>query len=195
MSVSLIVPYPTLKVMGDSLHLPCPRSEHLAKAPKSVTFVLVTVSTSRYLKVKSGEPVDDISGDLMERIIKESGHRILHREIIPDSREHIVKILREYAGKADVIIFSGGTGISSSDITPDVVRSKADKEIPGFGELFRALSYKEIGPAAMLSRASAYVVESTVVFCLPGSPRGVLLAMKKLIMPEISHIVYHARLG
>lgn len=166
----------------------------MAKAPKSLRFVVVTVSTSRYVKSSEGKYIKDLSGDIIENTIKNKGYEIISRLLIPDSREHIEKILDEYAGKVDVIIFSGGTGLSLTDITPDVIKSKAEREIPGFGELFRLLTYNELGPVAMLSRASAYIMKGTVIFCIPGSPNGVKLAMEKLIMPEISHIVYHVRM-
>jgi len=170
-----------------------PKDIHKAKAPQRVSFVLITVSTSRFIQSQRGKKVEDLSGDIMENIVKKSNYKILSRHLIPDSEEYIVKILEKYAGNVDVILFSGGTGISKSDITPDVVSKYAEKEIPGFGELFRYLSFREIGLAAMLSRASAYIVKGTLVFCLPGSPHAVKLALEKLILPEISHIVYHLR--
>ncbi|MCL4346535.1 MAG: molybdenum cofactor biosynthesis protein MoaB, partial [Candidatus Thermoplasmatota archaeon] len=95
--------------------------------------------------------------------------------------------------KCDVIIFTGGTGITSRDITYESVEPELNKKIPGFGELFRFLSYQEIGSAAMMSRAFAGVVRGKVVFCLPGSPDGVRLAMDRLILPEIGHAIREAR--
>ncbi len=169
------------------------KGQHIARAPSKVSFVLVTVSSSRFRAMTRGEPVDDPSGDLMEELIRGAGHKVIARVLIPDSEERIEEILNEYGGKVDAIIFSGGTGLARSDITPDVVGRRAEKAIPGFGELFRLLSFEEIGPSAMTSRASAYVVRSTLVFCLPGSPHGVKLALEKLILPEVAHMVYHLR--
>ena len=169
------------------------REEHIKSAPNIILFVEVTVSTSRYEKKLKGKKVLDISGDYIEKAIKKSGYKLIFRDIIPDDREKILDMAKKWIGKTDVIVFSGGTGLSKSDITVDAIREIAEKEVQGFGEIFRALSYKEIGVSAILSRASAFIISGTIVFCLPGSPNAVKLAFDKIILPEIRHIVYHVK--
>jgi len=116
-------------------------------------------------------------------------------EIVPDEPERIRKLLQEWINRADIqaILMNGGTGIAGRDTTYDVVTSLLDKRLDGFGELFRMLSFAEIGAAAMLSRAVAGVSQSTIIFAMPGSTNAVRLAMEKLIGPEIAHVVYEVR--
>ncbi len=159
--------------------------EHKKEAERAeIRVTLCTVSTSRY--EKGGE---DVSGDLAEGILTSAGFKVVERLLIPDDEKEIARVIDGASG--NVVIFLGGTGLEKSDITPDVVRKRASKEIPGFGELFRLLSYREMGSSAMLSRACAVVCGEKVVFCLPGSPKAVELGLK-LIIPELKHIVYHA---
>ncbi|RLF15360.1 MAG: molybdenum cofactor biosynthesis protein [Thermoprotei archaeon] len=161
----------------------------MASAPRTISFLVVIVSTSRY-KDKSKE---DISGELILSILKGDGHEVIDKIIIPDDPLRIEDIIDKYAGNVDVIIFSGGTGLSPTDITPDVIMRKVERKIPGFGELFRYLTYNEQGPIAMLSRACAGILKGTVIFSIPGSPNAVKLALEKLILPEIRHIVAHVK--
>lgn len=161
--------------------------EHRSKAPKSVTFAVVTVSDTR-------TAADDSSGDAIVQLMNSSGHSLVERTIVRDEVSEIQKALRLLleSDRAQVIVVNGGTGITKRDVTLEATAHFQEKPIPGFGELFRSLSFKEIGPAAMISRASAFVCEGKVVFCLPGSEKAVRLAVKELIAPEVSHLVWEA---
>lgn len=163
--------------------------EHKKEAPRSVTCKIITVSDTRTKE-------DDKSGKLMIQLLEEAGHKIGDYVIVKDEAEPIrEEILKGAADEnIDVIITNGGTGIAKRDVTIETVQSLVDKELPGFGELFRMLSYQEdIGPAAFLSRATAGVVNNTVIFSTPGSSGAVKLAMNKLILPEIGHAVREIR--
>lgn len=136
----------------------------------------------------------DRGGVLIRDQLTQHGHHIASYDIVRDDAEEIRGWLQ--AGldeQLDVLIFSGGTGISSRDRTPDVVGEFFEKELLGFGELFRLLSYEDIGAAAFLSRAVAGIRERTAMFCLPGSPAAVALAMDKLIAPELPHLLGELR--
>lgn len=158
-----------------------------------VRFAIITVSTSRYAKVISGANVEDISGDIAQRTIEASGYKVSYRYLIPDDKKQILESVETAIKKSsNAIIFIGGTGISPTDITTDTLEEIFERKIHGFGEIFRYISYNEIGPAAMLSRATAGIYKKAVIFALPGSPNAVSLALKKLILPEIKHILYLA---
>ena len=149
---------------------------------------VLTVSDTRSLE-------DDRSGSLIVEALTNSGHAVQYREIVHDVKESIVSIVSQWAEDAavDAIIVNGGTGSSPRDVTPDAIVPLMDSTLDGFGELFRHLSYKEIGPAAMLSRAVAGWIETnamrTPVFLLPGSPAGVELAVTQLIVPQLGHLL------
>jgi len=169
---------------------------HKAEAPKSLNFAVIVCSSSRYQEVKARKTVEDPSGDLIVETLQKAGHTVVFREIVPDDKVLIGK----YVGKAlgseevDAIILCGGTGISPKDVTIEAVRPMLVKTLPGFGELFRKLSFDEIGSAAVLSRALAGVADQgKAVFCIPGSPQAVRLVLEKLILPEVGHILKHAR--
>jgi molybdenum cofactor biosynthesis protein B len=152
---------------------------------RSVQCLVVTISDTRTVE-------NDKSGKLINRLLDEQGHQSIKHIIVPDEKAAIIEVLRE--GMADerieTILMTGGTGISKRDITIEVVEKMILKEIPGFGELFRMLSYTEdIGSTAIMSRATAGVLEEdTLVFAMPGSSGAVKLAMMKLILPELSHM-------
>jgi len=168
--------------------------EHKLRAPSRLKFSIVVVSTSRYRLVEAGEDAVDVSGSVMQRMIEDAKHDVISRRIIPDDEEFIVNTLREEASRgADVIIFSGGTGVSPRDVTIEAVEPLLEKRLPGFGELFRLLSYKEVGASAMLTRCTAGTYRGAAVFCIPGSPDAVKLALEKLILPEAGHVVAVAR--
>lgn len=131
----------------------------------------------------------DRSGGLMRVRLEKAGHRTLIYRILPDNADIIRDAMQKLAGKVDVVLFNGGTGISKRDRTYEAVTSMLEKELIGFGELFRMLSYQEIGAAAMLSRATAGVYKDTLFFSTPGSLDAVKLAMDKLIIPELKHLV------
>lgn len=169
--------------------------KHKADAPKTLSFAVITCSTSRYKEYIETGKVNDPSGDLIVRMLKENGHKVTLRRIITDDKEIIQKtIMRALKSrKVDVIILSGGTGVSPKDVTIEAVQPLLEKELPGFGEIFRMLSYQKVGSAAILTRAIAGVSRGKAVFCLPGSPQSVALALKEIILPEIGHIIMHAR--
>jgi len=132
----------------------------------------------------------DRSGGLMRVRLEKAGHETVLYRIVPDDASIIREIVKKLAGQVDAVLFNGGTGISKRDSTYEAIASLLDKELPGFGELFRMLSYEEIGPAAMLSRATAGIYQNTVFFSTPGSLNAVKLALDKLILPEIKHLVW-----
>jgi molybdenum cofactor biosynthesis protein B len=169
--------------------------KHKAEAPKKLKFAIFTCSTSRYQKMKRGEKVEDISGDLIEAFLKKAGHVVILRKLIPDDKALIEESVKQALAHADLdaIIFCGGTGIAPSDITMETLSPYLEKILPGFGEIFRRLSYDAIGSAAVLSRALAGVAKGKAFFCVPGSPDAVRLCFEKLILPEVCHIVKHAR--
>jgi len=168
--------------------------KHKEKAPKSLSFAVVTVSTSRYRDSQAGKPTTDESGDLIAKTLLNSGHTVAIQRLIPDNKAIAQKTIREMLNSPRVhaIITSGGTGITPADLTIEAVRPILEKELPGFGELFRHLTYQEIGSAAVMSRAIAGVAKGKAVFCLPGSPHAVKLCLERLILPETAHIVLHA---
>ena len=168
---------------------------HKEKAPKQFGFAVVICSTSRYYDSEAGKHVTDESGDLIVNLLETSGHSVVSRDLIPDDKTFIeasVKRALQFK-KVDAIITSGGTGITPSDVTIETVEPLLKKKLPGFGEIFRAISYDEIGSAAVMTRALAGVVQGKAVFCIPGSPNAVRLCLEKLILPEVGHIILHAR--
>lgn len=159
--------------------------QHKQEAPKRVTCMVITVSDTRTEET-------DKSGELMKQLLEEAGHRTALYRLVPDEPEEIKKAIHEgLAHKSvEVILLNGGTGISPRDTTYETVASLLEKEMPGFGELFRYLSYVEdIGSAAMLSRAVAGTIQGKAIFSTPGSRGAVKLAMTKLILPELGHVV------
>lgn len=137
----------------------------------------------------------DRGGGAIVELLARAGHAVAGKTIVPDDPERVRTAVRAglAAADVDVVITTGGTGISRRDGTYEVIAALLEKRIDGFGELFRALSYQEIGPAAMLSRACAGLAGGTIVISLPGSENAVRLAMNKLILPELGHLVHEAR--
>ncbi|MGA7671795.1 MAG: molybdenum cofactor biosynthesis protein B [Nitrolancea sp.] len=162
--------------------------EHRSQAPEHVRCAVITVSDTR-------TEATDRSGQLIRQRLSESGHEIVHYQIVKDEPDQIDAILTDLVDRTDcdAVIFNGGTGIARRDTTFDTVSRRLDKQLHGFGEIFRMLSFDEIGAAAMLSRATAGVIGDTVVFLTPGSSNAVSLALEKLIMPEIAHVVFEMR--
>lgn len=159
--------------------------EHRDAAPDSIGCAVVTVSDTR-------DEETDRSGKIMIDGLEGAGHRVVQYRIVRDEPDEINSVLLKFRDDASVqaILFNGGTGIASRDTTFDVLSGAIEKELPGFGELFRMLSWEEIGAAAMLSRATAGVYAGRLIFSTPGSSNAVRLAMTKLIIPEIAHLVY-----
>jgi len=162
--------------------------EHRRYGPEDLGFAILVASDSRTLS-------DDDSGRLLEEMIGASGHRVVARRIVEDDettiRQAVIAALEE--ARADVVVLSGGTGLSPRDVTLEALAPVIERPIEGFGELFRSLSWAQVGAAAMLSRATAGVVGRNVVFALPGSPRAVELAMRELVLPEITHLLGQIR--
>ena len=158
--------------------------ENLAR-DTPVSCAVVTVSDTR-------TEATDTSGKLLREQIEAAGHSVGAYRIVPDEAEIIRSTLVELAEEVEVVITTGGTGISRRDTTVEVAASLITKPLPGFGELFRMLSFEEIGPAAMLSRATAGVYGSspTLLFCCPGSSNAVRLAAAQLIVPQLQHLVW-----
>jgi molybdenum cofactor biosynthesis protein B len=170
--------------------------QHKSGAPKKINFAVIVTSSSRYQKLKTREVFTDPSGDLIVELVKNAGYNAVSREILPDDRVMLGKYVGKAIGSEDVdaIIVCGGTGISLTDVTIETLRPMMIKTLPGFGELFRKLSYDEIGSSTIMTRALAGVSDQgKVLFCIPGSPQAVKLAITKLVLPEIGHILKHAR--
>ncbi len=161
--------------------------EHKKRAPHSVTVAIVTVSTTRSI-------TEDESGLWMRDEATQKGHQVLSHQVIPDDTEVISNTVRDVIRKESpmVLLVTGGTGISPQDLTIEAVRPLFSKELAAFGPLFAQLSYEQIGSAALLSRATAGIVDKTVVFCMPGSLKACQLTCRALIFPELGHLVFHA---
>lgn len=157
-------------------------SIHESNAPAVLRFTLITVSDTRTIST-------DKSGACMAKLVVSHGHTIIAKHIIPDEPDVIREMIHAQSGFADVICLSGGTGISHRDQTFEAIRPLLDKSLPGFGELFRLLSWEQVGSKAMLSRAIAGTCADLIIFAVPGSPKAVELAMEKLILPEARHLV------
>ena len=160
-------------------------NEHKLEAPHSVNCKIITVSDTR-------NEESDKSGKLIKHLLEENGHIVVDYEIVRDEKTLIrTSVLKGCETRnIDVVLINGGTGIAKRDVTIEAVQSVFEKEITGFGEIFRILSYQEdIGSAAMLSRAIAGASMDTAVFAMPGSSRAVKLAMERLIIPELGHVV------
>jgi molybdenum cofactor biosynthesis protein B len=136
------------------------------------------------------DAASDESGRLIRELLEGAGHRVMHYEVLPDSPDRLAEAARNGLRELDGVIINGGTGIASRDSTIEAIRPLIDKELEGFGELFRALSFQEIGSAAFLSRALAGISGGKIIVALPGSPNACRLAMEKLLLPELGHMAY-----
>lgn len=170
-------------------------AKHKEHAPKSLSVSILTCSTSKFREQRRGRRVEDPSGDIIERLMKDAGHRIAWRKLISDDDEAIRRSVRTAlrSREPDALIITGGTGLSPTDLTVETVRDLIEKDMPGFGEIFRRISYDRIGSPAIMTRAMAGVAKGKVIFCLPGSPDAVETALSSLIIPEIGHAVKIAR--
>jgi len=161
--------------------------EHKATAPKSVGCFVLTVSDTK-------NPETDTSGAVIRELLTAAGHRVAGSAIVRDEPAEVARLVRDACARDDVqtVILTGGTGITSRDSTYEAVEALLDKRLPGFGELFRMLSFQEIGAAAMLSRAQMGIHARRVVVSLPGSPNACRLALDKLLIPELGHLLREA---
>lgn len=160
--------------------------EHKKDAPNRVTVGIITISTTRTLQT-------DQSGQWMKKRAKKEGHNVVLHQVVTDDATAIVNTIQEAIQESlpQVLVLSGGTGISSKDVTIEAVKPLFEKELTGFGPVFAQLSFEEIDSAAILSRATAGVVGQTILFCIPGSLEACKLACKALIFPELGHLVKH----
>ena len=168
--------------MSESVH------KHRESAPELVRVAVLTISDTRTLATDTG-------GETVESLLRGAGHEIAGRDIVRDEPSAIQTKLADLLARPDVdaVVTTGGTGISARDTTYEVVDRMLEKKLDGFGEIFRMLSYEEIGAAAVLSRCVAGAVGTKFVACLPGSRNAVRLAVEKLLVPEISHVVFELR--
>ena len=155
---------------------------HRNDAPAHVRCFVLTISDTRTAET-------DTSGEAIAHLLKDAGHDVVGRRIVRDDPADVRETVRTISAHVQVIVTTGGTGITARDSTFEAIATLLDKKLDGFGELFRMLSYEQIGSAAMLSRACAGSVGTTAIFSLPGSEAAVRLAMDKLILPEIGHVV------
>ncbi|MDZ4781600.1 MAG: MogA/MoaB family molybdenum cofactor biosynthesis protein [Planctomycetia bacterium] len=163
-------------------------SEHRASSPRRIQCAVITVSDTR-------TPETDTGGATAIDLLNEFGHHVVVREVIRDEPTAIRAIMESLRTRDDIdaILLTGGTGLGSRDQTFETISSLLTKTLPGYGELFRMLSYAEIGAAAMLSRAVGGLIDKQVVLTMPGSPAGVRLAVQQLIGPELAHLVREAK--
>ncbi len=165
-----------------------PADEHRADAPPSTQCAVITVSDTRTIETDTG-------GATVIDLLTAAGHQVVLREIIPDEPAPMRTLLEQCRENAeiDAVLMTGGTGVSARDQTYETVCELLDKPLPGYGELFRMLSYEEIGAAAMLSRATGGLMGRTVLLTMPGSRAAVSLCMNRIIVPELNHLVREAR--
>ncbi len=170
--------------------------QHRAEAPQQVRCAVITVSDTRTFETDRG-------GDTLVDLLTAAGHTLADRQIVPDEPDAMRTLLESLFARhpsrdtspgepVEAILMTGGTGIGSRDQTFETITDLLTKTLPGYGELFRMLSYEEIGAAAMLSRALGGLVDRTVLLTMPGSPAAVRLAMQKVILPELGHLVREA---
>ncbi|WP_422927121.1 MogA/MoaB family molybdenum cofactor biosynthesis protein [Singulisphaera sp. PoT] len=162
--------------------------EHRSQSPQALKIAVMTISDTRTVET-------DTSGALIVSLSQEAGHEVVERAIVPDEPDRMRPFLLDFEARpeVDAILLTGGTGISARDQTFETVSALLTKPLPGYGELFRMLSYAEIGPACMLSRAVGGLMNRTVLLVMPGSRAAVELAMTKIILPELPHLVREAR--
>jgi molybdenum cofactor biosynthesis protein B len=162
-------------------------SEHKAMAPKQVRVFVLTVSDTR-------NDQTDTAGQVIVEALKARGHVVAGKAIEKDEPARVAELVRQQAiiGDVDAVVTTGGTGLTSRDSTFEAIDALLTKRLPGFGELFRMLSYQEIGSSAMMSRACAGTIGKVVIISLPGSEKAVRLAMEKLVIPELAHLVQQA---
>jgi molybdenum cofactor biosynthesis protein B len=164
-----------------------PDVEHKSHAPQSIRCFVLTISDTRTEQ-------NDSSGDAIAELLRQAGHQVIGRAIVKDDPIMVRETVHGWIVSGDVqaLITTGGTGITSRDNTYEAVSSLLDKRLDGFGELFRMLSYDQIGAAAIMSRATAGLAHGCIVAALPGSEAAVRLAMEKLLIPELGHLIQQA---
>jgi molybdenum cofactor biosynthesis protein B len=163
-------------------------AEHMKDAPKKVSIAILTLSTTRTLK-------EDASGQWIKETAAAAGHEVLYHRVIPDDAATITMTVREITENLEpqILLMNGGTGITPQDVTIEAVSPMFTKVLSAFGPLFAQLSMQEVGSAAIMSRAAAGLIGSTVVFCMPGSLNACKLACTRLIFPELGHLAKHLK--
>ncbi|SFR88231.1 molybdenum cofactor biosynthesis protein B [Halomicrobium zhouii] len=159
---------------------------HHHGADETWSFAVLTISTSRSAS-------DDRSGAVAREAIESAGHEVTVQEIVTDDEDEIAETIDSLLGDVDVVVTSGGTGLTPDDVTVEALRPLLEKELPGVGEYFRRLSHEQVGTMAMLSRATAGVADGTAVYAFPGNPDAVELGVEKVLLPEIDHVLGLAR--
>ena len=164
-----------------------PLQQHRADSPNAIRCAVITISDTRTLE-------SDLGGRAIVESLESQQHKVTNRQIVPDEPDRIRSLIDTLSDRDDVdaILLTGGTGISRRDQTYETVTALLQRQLPGYGELFRMLSYEQIGPAAILSRATGGVIQGKIVLTMPGSPQAVQLAMNKIILPELGHLVREA---
>lgn len=163
--------------------------QHRSHAMARLRVAVITVSDTR-------TTATDESGGLLRKLLAEKGHDVASHAVVRDDKDAITRAVQEaLASTAQAVVLNGGTGVSPRDVTIETLEPLLDKVLPGFGELFRALSFREIGSAAMLTRATAGIAQGKPVFALPGSPAAVLMGMERLVLPELGHVAAEAVKG
>jgi len=164
--------------------------EHRKEAPAALSAAIVTVSDTRDLETDLGGA---LIGELLEKAGVGGRERVLVKDEVDEIRSAVRGLLER--GEVHAILITGGTGIAPRDVTPEALAPILEREIPGFGELFRMLSYDEVGTASILSRATAGIAKGVVIFALPGSRGAIRTAVEKIVLPELGHLVAQARKG
>lgn len=159
-------------------------NEHKANAPRSIGCWVLTISDSK-------TPETDTSGKLIRELVSGAGHQVVGAQIVRDEPADVQRVIETVCRNDAVqaLLMTGGTGITSRDSTFEAVEAMLDKRLPGFGELFRMLSFQEVGGAAMLSRAQMGIARGRIIVSMPGSPNACRLALEKLVLPELGHLV------
>jgi len=165
--------------------------EHDHDIVRPLQVAILTVSTSRAEAQAAGDDPEDPGGDTAESLFEEAGHRVVERVLVPDGIEPIQRALDTLLDDqtVDLVVATGGTGPTVDDVTPQAVSARFDRDLPGFGELFRQLSFDEIGPRTVASRATGGIARDTPVFVVPGSRNAVALAVETIIVEEAPHLV------
>jgi molybdenum cofactor biosynthesis protein B len=163
---------------------PSARSRHHLGGSRSIGFAVVSVSDTHTEE-------DDVSGHLAQQLLEGAGHKIVHYTLVANSVADVRDVLDPWLGEIEVeaAMTVGGTGVSSRDLSVNAIEAAGGKLVPGFGELYRSISFADVGPLAMMSRAGLYLIKQKPVFALPGSERAVRTALEKLILPGIEHLV------
>ena len=165
-----------------------PAEQHHSDSPEVARCAVITVSDTRTLETDSG-------GARLVELLEEAGHQVIARTIVPDDPTEMQPLLEKHRQDdgIDAVLMTGGTGISSRDQTFETVQQVISRPLPGYGELVRMLSYHDIGPAAMLSRATGGLMDCTLLLTMPGSPLAIELVMGKIILPELCHLIHEAQ--